>query len=380
MERRIDTRDDHDASVCPAKMPLMKISGAEHDAPQDVAVLAGWGSLSSWVVELFKFAAARANSPLTAEWVGPADDLSDLGFGAARPLRLVMTQAPGSQLIEAIGRPNVRMIVVFEEPGEATNYCSRSIGTTPIASLRAVSHSMTAHMALRGHPRVEKIYGSQSRKARDEVKRIVGHSGLDLDAAAWRDLLDTFCGEATDALSLDQAVARTALGPKLLPPNEWAEGTALDQDAIAGALYPLVRMGVGQPVEPIIWHRSLFYAGTQFEQPAPRVFDLTGPPRQLFGGPLLHVPSSTYDIDICFKFDGVDPLPFRIEFCWLGAPDAPPPVQMRIEKAPAGRYRATMRLVLDRPQDVLDIRVTSLEAAIDGELELEHISLTPLLA
>jgi hypothetical protein len=347
--------------------------------PQDMILLVGWGDLSSWVVELCKMVATQASSPFFAEWVGPADDLSDLGFGGMRPPRLVMTQAPGSHMIKAIGSPSVRIIVVVEEPKEATDYCRQSIGTTPIASLRAVSHSMTAHMVFRGRPCVDFIYRSKSLKARDEVERIVGHFGLSLDAAGWRGLLDTFCGNEREALSLDQAVARTKFGPKPLPPNEGAEGTALDRDAIARAFYPVVRMSVGHPAEPIIWDRSLFYTGTQADQPAPRVFDLTGPPRQLFGGPLLHVPSCTYDIDICFKFDGVDPLPFRIEFCWLGAPDGPPPVQMRIEKAPTGRYRASMRLTLDRPQDVLDIRVTSLEAAIDGELELEHISLTPLL-
>lgn len=340
-------------------------------------MLAGWGTLSSWVIELFKLAAARANNPLTAEWVGPADNLSDLGDGSSRTPRLVMTQGPGASLHSALASRNLKIVAVLEEPCAATEYC-RSIGLTPMAALCAVSHSMSAHLTIRNHPGIAFIFRSKSLKARDEAERIFSHVGLRFDTGVLKAVLDEFCGSELEALSLDQVQMRTNFGPEALPRSEWPAGFEVERGNVAKALHPLNRMAFGHPVETIEWDRSLFYRGTQLDERAPRKFDLTGPPRQLFGGPLLHVPSGTYDIDICFKFTGVDPLPFRVEFCWLGTADAPPPVERRIEKAPPGHYRASLQLTLDRPQDVLDIRVTSLEAAIDGELELEHIAFTPI--
>ncbi len=369
---------DDDAAVDSPKPQLMKVPCVEHGAPQDVIVLAGWGTLSSWVVELFKTAAARAKSPITAEWVGHADDLSDLGNGSSKSRRFVMTQGPGASLHSALANRNLNIVAVLEEPGAATEYC-RSTGVAPMAALRAVSHSMSAHLTIRNHPGVAYIFRSSSLKARDEAERILSHVGLRLDTSILKVLIDEFCGSELEALSLDQAQLRANFGPRPLSRSEWPAGVEVETGDVAKALHPVIRMAFGHPAETIVWDRSLFYRGTQLDEQAPRQFDLTGPPRQLFGGPLLHVPSGTYDVDICFKFTGVDPLPFRVEFCWLGAPDGPPPVQRWIEKAPAGHYRARMQLTLDRPQDVLDIRVTSLEAAIDGELEFEHIALTPLL-
>lgn len=342
--------------------------------PEDVLVFVSWGSLSSWTLALIEAAAAKSTPPVECRWVGPNDELGDFGRGQSRRPRIVMTQAPGPQANAVISE--VKCVVVIEDPSAATMRCSQTTGSSRMEALRAVSHAFAINLAMRQHKKRLALFHHDSFNARAQAEAVLAHCGLFPDLAARDELFEVFCGPPS--YSLSQAVMRQQASAisQLKPENSRPDDPS--QDVIAKAMNAIARMGAGLAIEPIIWDRRLFYDGTAMDKPLPDRIDLTGPPRQLAGGPLLHVPAARYKFQLYISLDWRDPLPFRLEICWLGSSVAPPVEVRLIDKLKTGRYRIEAELELMRPQDILDIRLTSLEAAIEGTLVLEYAELVPL--
>lgn len=352
--------------------------GAVGQAPEDVVVFASWGPLSSWTLALIQAAATRAPSGAQCQWVVPADDLADLGCGHARQPRIVFTQAPGVKINAALGQPNLRCVVVIENPAEATAYCKKVTGVSAKEALRAVSLSMVESLAMRSHPKRLAMYHHGSFRARQQAEALLIHCGLHLDRAAVAGVLDDFCGQVCEDLSLTAAVNRQqGIGQG---EDNVSANTADDipLDAISNALNSFARMAAGMAVEPVIWSRCLFHAGAALDKPLAAQIDLTGPPRQVVGGPLLHIPPGRYNVKVFIGVDWRDPLPMRLEFCWLGAEAGPPPIQCAIDKVKPGRYCIETDVELLRMQDILDLRITLLESAIEGQLEFDRAELVAL--
>lgn len=195
----------------------MEVPDAQLGDPRDMLVLSGWGTLSSWIVALVSIAAAQAKFPLSAEWVGNSEDLTDFGNGRSRPPRLVMTQVPGASLHAALASPRLRVVAVLEEPYSAIEFCRCSTGVAPIAAYRAVAHSMSAHVALHNRSDTQIISRTNPFNSRETAQVVLAHLGLQLEATALRGLLDQFCGTEAEALSLDQALARGGSGLNFKP-------------------------------------------------------------------------------------------------------------------------------------------------------------------
>ena len=287
----------------------------------DLLIVGNLGPVFEWVRD-----GIRAASGL------PRVAVSDPGLLAAEAgtpaERLCWTNHLTPALAEAVHQGRLRVIATFDLPADAL----AAVDLTPPLAMRRIAATLYAQGDLLGAPHV-----MQADQESDPAM-LLAHCGL----------------------------AETGFPPLRNGTNSNSEFAELLAPAYAYARH--------RHRLPQIWPRSLLLDGDHPDQPLPRVINLTGPARTLAYGPYI----------------GFPPGPARLSAVLAVAPSCRH-AEMAIELhggAPLGRgqftltapgiFAAEIDVNIPSARAALEIRLKSTRGAIEGEIGIDHVTLTPV--
>jgi len=335
---------------------------------KDALVIGPPGGLTFWAFEVLR-ALAKKNLE------GPVEVVT---VGVAQPVpapvehtagRLLLTNYPGVEFIDAIERLNVPVLYMSEEPSRVVNYLKEKTNRTNIEAIRVCSASYSANLALRKGPKVAVLDREMDINLPDLLRAMCAHLNLNI--------------EATEILSYAAHIT----------PKEMAEGTLgaavrkfegvadrspstdeLAEILIPSVLDPLAALITRHEIAAVVWPRNAFYSAERPTEMAPVSIDLMGPARMLVHGPYMHLPPGKYRAEILVDlFETERDASFRVEIhagevCLK---------RVRFASPAPGRFAAAFEFQHPNAGPELQAQIITERGALDGRLSLLQVSFMP---
>lgn len=339
----------------------------------DALVIGPPGGLTFWAFEVLR-ALAKKNleGPVEVVTVGVAQPVAAPVDHTAG--RLLLTNYPGVEFIDAIERMNVPVLYLSEEPSRVVNYLKEKTNRTNIEAVRVCSASYSANLALRKGAKVAVLDREMDINLPDLLRAICAHLNLNIEATEILSYAAHITPKEMTEGTLGAAVRKfegvadrptTADGP-----DELAE------ILIPSALDPLAALITHHEIAAVVWPRNAFYSAERPTEMAPASIDLMGPARMLIHGPYLHLPPGRYRAEILVDlFETERDASFRVE---LHAGEACLK-RVRFASPAAGRFAAAFEFLHPHAGSELQAQIITERGALDGKLSLLQISFMPQL-
>ncbi|MGO4682104.1 hypothetical protein [Hyphomicrobium sp. 2TAF46] len=337
---------------------------------KDALVIGPPGGLTFWAFEVLR-ALAKKNLE------GPVDVVT---VGVAQPVpapvehtagRLLLTNYPGVEFIEAIERINVPVLYLSEEPSRVVNYLKEKTNRTNIEAVRVCSASYSANLALRKGRKVAVLDRDMDVNLPDLLRAICAHLNLNIEASE----ILSYAAHLTP-----KEMAEGTLGAAVRKFEGVADRPAsideLAEILIPSVLDPLAALTTRHEVTAVVWPRNAFYSAERPTEMAPSSIDLMGPARMLVHGPYLHLPPGQYRAEILVDlFETERDSSFRLE---LHAGEVCLK-RVRFASPAAGRFAAAFEFLHPHAGPELQAQIITERGALDGKLSLLQISFLPQL-
>jgi hypothetical protein len=317
------------------------------------------GRLDSTIADLV----TGAHCPLT-EWVFAVVEALQAEAGGRRVVRvdrfepltfladartIVLTHYPGSQIVDAVERGEMRVVHVAETPGRVVHFLMERLGLPIMEAIRAQTASAVCNLAIGRSSGTLVVARDLERPVSEVVRLIATHLKFDVTAEA--------C--VAIAARLTPAEGRGGRFPDLLA--DVAPERATSAEPSAGQLFsacdaimePLLAMARGDSIRPVVWPAQVFKYVDRPDEPAPPSVSAAGPSRNIFYGPYLYLPPAEYRVELLLEFsEEISDVPFGIDMHgggWLA--------RARIDKRPGGGFRGYffMRHVI--PTSTVEVRL-----------------------
>lgn len=281
------------------------------------------------------------------------------------PRLMLLANYPSSQIVDAIGRRDLRVVYVVEQPRLVTLHMTEMLRIPVMEAIRSQTASAVANLAI-GRSGHTLVVAYDSERGDDAIVRaIAGH-------------LELACPEERIASLAASRPARAERVPPPLTigPNEHTSAaepsTTFDvlSNAADEILSPMIAMARGDSVRPVVWPTPVFKFFDRPDELAPRGASIAGPARNLYYGPYLHLPPSRYRVETLLEFsDDIARVPFVLEVhggAWIA--------KARIGEREAGGYRGYFDLEHRDATSTVEIRLRNESPVIEGRLTLFEVS------
>lgn len=281
------------------------------------------------------------------------------------PRLTLLVNYPSSQIVDAIGRDDLRVIYVTEVPRLVTRFLTEQLNIPLMDAIRSQTASTVANLAIGRSSQSLVVAHDSDRTDAAMVRAIAAHLGLAVSDEQIAALAASRPGHATDGQG------NVTPGPRATVP---VAGASPSQHLLLEAgdqiLEPLVAMARGDSVRPVVWPTPVFKFYDRPEEPAQRGASIAGPARNLYYGPYLHLPPSRYRVETLLEFsDDIARVPFVIEVhggAWIA--------KARIGEREAGGYRGYFDLEHRDVTSTVEIRLRNESPVIKGHLTLFELS------
>ncbi|RUP08794.1 hypothetical protein [Hyphomicrobium sp.] len=333
-------------------------------SPFGSIIVGAHGVFITWVFDVVRRLAARAPHARVVQ-IDREDGI--LSFG--KDYQIYLSNYPGPAAIDAIGRGDLSVIAVVEDPADILAFQRTVIGLSHLQSIRAQTTSAVANFAIGQSDRVTVL----SRDNSTDAKAVVHSIARSLQIGLGRDEIDAVVNEVADASGGDslEAALKQHVRDYLAPIRFSLGDGQIDQLNLARSVMdPLLAMAKGSAVRPISWPTPVFKFSGDPELPPPEVIDVAGPARTLYYGPYFHLPPNRYRVEAFLAFsEEIEDVPFVLEF-YGERFDNLALARARIERRKAGGYRGYFVLNHVDALQSLEIRLIVERGVERGRLSL----------
>jgi|GEM_PF-5871867 len=126
--------------------------------------------------------------------------------------------------------------------------------------------------------------------------------------------------------------------------------------------------------QPLVWPLACLFSGDRPNEMAPEWVELAGPSRVLVFGPYFHLPPGTWRLRTRLRFSAA------CAGTWFAAElhGSTRYGRCRFVAGPEGLFAADFTAVVPSPDEPLELRLVLERGAIDGEISLLDVTLTPI--
>ena len=290
------------------------------------------------------------------------DYIIDVDRDGTRPIYI--TNYPSPSIIDAIDSGDIDVILIVEAPHDVTAYLMRILNMTLVQAIRSYTATSVANLAIGRAKSVLVLDRDSDTPVSQMLRKLVLQldllSGNEDVVAAAGDLIRPYRANATASLENVLEARADSYAPRhnRSPYTQKTNSTDL---IISEVLDPLIAMAQGPAIRPVIWPASVFEFGDKPGEPPPKVADVSGPSRNLYFGPYLHLPPARYRVEALLRFsEEIKDVPFTIEV--HGATFL---ANVKIEHREKGAYRGYF--IFDHVDPV-----ATLEIRMRNDLEIPH--------
>lgn len=322
-------------------------------------VIGAHGAFADWMFALIEDLAAVAGRS-----VQRIDRFHQFDF-SEEPRPIFLTNYPSPQLILAIERGDVRVLFLSEPPVETLRYMQCRLNLSVMDAIRSQTASAVANLAIGRSTHSRVVERDTDRTVLQLVHVVASHLEMKIP--------DDDC---------DRIVARAAgpAGPSATPNEVLASGadvSAIDREgadrrmdrACREILEPLLVMARFGGVRPIVWPTDVFTFHDRPGAPPPDDPAIAGPSRNLYYGPYLYLPPSSYRVEALMVFsEDIGAVLFVLEVHagnWLA--------RARIEERQPGRFRGYFELEHFEATSTVEIRLRNETPVTSGRLSLVEL-------
>lgn len=331
------------------------------EAPPVSVALGPPGALAAWGFGLLRTAAGLADPAIAARLIDRKDVVAVPEAAAGRQLWL--SQFPSRSLAALIETGAVPVMAFLEDPLDGLSYLKRMSRCTTIEALRAQSAAATVNPILLGKDQVLIVRRGSAGPVRDLIAAMLDHLGIRLDAPKLASLHSSFAGRH-DA-NLEDALTTHVKG--YAPPGRHGDVlSADDAQVVAQVLQPLALLALQDNGAPIVWPRAVFLFGDRPNEPAPPATEVTGAARIIFYGPYLYLPAGSYQVRLVIGFSKeAQNTGFSVE-----VHNSAVVAKARMRPNAEGVYAAAFRMVHERFDEPLEVRIANEQGALFGKVAL----------
>ncbi|MCB1539602.1 MAG: hypothetical protein KDJ25_01750 [Rhodoblastus sp.] len=158
--------------------------------------------------------------------------------------------------------------------------------------------------------------------------------------------------------------------------EDWADANAerpTQAAAGSGIISPFASLLDGKPADKFFWPPALFFGTEPLGSPLAKKIDLTGPARPLLYGPYMHLPVGQWEVQVRFTVaENRSGNALLAE--WMSGNEMH--TSARINALPAaGQFQFVLPVEIEDPREPLQLRLSMLEGAIEGEFEFHGIEI-----
>lgn len=324
-------------------------------------VIGPHSSLSNWVFDVVR-RLAEADGSREVRTIDRHDHIA--GMELPRPIYL--THYPSASIVDAIERGHLSVLLVIEDPGDATGWLQRALRLPLIEAIRSQTATAIANRAIGHAAHVMLLDRASERNALDIAQRVARFLELEWSETVLPEL-DVRDPDGRPLLPRLEQVLE-ARGDSYAPPARLrAESPREDLATLTAALVdPLIAMARGDVRRPVVWPSEVFKFADRPDEAPPAVAEVGGPARVLYYGPYLYLPPGKYRVEAVIAFsEEIRNAPFVLEVHgaqWLA--------KARIEQRQSGEWRGFFVLTHTDPIPTLEIRLRLEQGVERGKLSL----------
>lgn len=338
------------------------------DAPALVAICGTPSPLTQWSANLVHHLASRTWGPHV--FVGAnseAEFLDALDRSQGRPV-VLLAHVPARALMDRIVRTFDRVLLVQDDPVDVIGYVRDERQLKLWGAMSVASQSLTTLAYLRAKlkpPEVRSdIYGLDVGAAARAICAKLGMSPPEAPP-----------GGGNDERVLSRVLAASAHAKA--PGAYFANADENEKDLIATACRYFDNFAAGRSGERFEWPIPMFLTTDKKGQPLwthlGDEIDLTGPARIFVYGPFLHLPVGAWTLKATLQVaENLSGNAIQIDV----TADERALAKVKAQLPKEGEFAFEINFAVDEPRDPMQLRIYSLEGAIEGKVRLESVELT----
>lgn len=324
-------------------------------------IIGGPGPFTLWAFDVIKLLAH--GSKRNIRFIDRKDALSDKHESGI----IYLTHYPSRDLIDAINRESIKVVLLAEDAVETFCYLMRGEKTSRNEALRTLSASTVAHWAISKSPSAQLIRRVGNQPVHDYIRLLSSLLDLKHDEPSINNVQARLAKSVAKSALLDDALLHHL--PGFDPALARAAVDDVSSSALDKIIHPLLAIVQGAPELSIVWPTDVFLSGDRPNEPAATIASVTGPARVIIYGPYFHLPPAEYRVEIILAFSGhIEDIPFSLEI--LGSTSL---ARIRMDQRPTGGYRASFNFIHCDPVDALEIHLRNERGAIDGQIALVEL-------
>lgn len=322
-------------------------------------VIGAHGAFADWIFALVDDLATAAGRS-----VQRIDRFHQFDF-SVDPRPVFLTCYPGTQLIQAIERGDVRVLFLNEPPVQTLRYMQRSLNVPVMDAIRSQTASAVANLAIGRSEHSRVVERDTERTVTQLADLIATHLELRISETDFLGIVTRAAGNAGPSATPNQVLAPAAVDLAVA-----GEGLDRRMDrACQDILEPLLAMARFEGVRPIVWPTEVFTFYDSPGAPPPAEPAIAGPSRNLYYGPYLYLPPASYRVEALLVFsEDIGAVPFVLEVhagSWLA--------RARIEERQPGRFRGYFQLEHHEATSTVEIRLRNETPVQSGRLALVEL-------
>ena len=305
-----------------------------------------------------------------------ADGLDHVGRGLVAHNCLeaiVIARQPQASFSDALMAHRAPILVTLEEPAHAIADLMADHALGYAEAVRAVASSLAALVPIIQSGKASVVTSTTAESAEQIIDTLARHFGLTVDAKATEAAVrgNPFRAPAPPA----QIVERDGILPDEGEVFASLRGS-VHHLAECPATGPLWRHLHGEPLREIVWARTLFYLGDAPTQAPTGPIDLTGTGRCLLFGPYIRLPVGPWSCSIVFACSERAMGASLVADVFAGA--VLNSVVFKIDEP--GIFEVELSFVNSSPDHPIEVRLSTAEAAFEGEIMLGEVRMFQLKA
>jgi hypothetical protein len=332
---------------------------------------------SEWCERLFH-ALLESNSTEPVNIVN-TDSLEGVGGailtgGSAHAI--IVSRQPHAGIEKLLLNGEVPFLLLLDEPQNCARALETDYDYDCLSAIRSVANSCAALLPLVNSPGALIVRNTGDGDAVKIGQDISIHFGcgwpLDgIRATAEQPRFSTF---ETPVLKRNEKpdAAVSDIDLALLKPTRSVQSEI--NAVLEGALDSMWTAVQGGKLREIVWHKNLFYTADRSASEDPGVIDVTGPARCLIFGPYVRLCEGAWS---CTLAVGCSEESVGLRFAvdvFAGAQLSH--VMFRFEEA--GFFEVDFSFVITDADKLVEVRLFSLDAALEGRIQFSEVTITPL--
>lgn len=293
---------------------------------------------------------------------------------SANPKQIVLCNYPSNQIVAAIARDDLKVLLLLENATDTQKFMERALGIEPLEAIRSQSASAIANLALGRSSNVTFFERANDCSILQLIFNVL--EGFDLTVAPdqCRALAEA-CSEGLGAdADIAGVLAKKSEAWSFQPqhsadPNTGRSWSDVCRDVIDSTL-AMARFGSARP---IVWPTEVFSVASPPSVHGTSNVALPGKSRNIFFGPYFYLPPSSYRVEIFINFsDDVSSVPFSLEVhagAWLS--------RATIDRWRPGLFRGAFDLAHTDATSTVEIRLRNLAEISRGTLSLVEVLFYP---